>query len=908
MTPERWQKVEELFHLSLEREASQRAAFLDEACAGDPDLRDRVESLLAYDERESDFLETLASGVRSDWLDEGQHVPMVGRRVGPYQVTREIGRGGMGAVYLAVRADDQYQKQVAIKLIKHGMDTETILRRFRTERQILANLDHPNIAKLLDGGTTDEGLSYFIMDYVEGLPIDLYCDTQKLTTGQRLRLFRTVCSAVAYAHQNRVVHRDLKPGNILVTAQGVVKLLDFGVAKLLNPEASSKTTGGTAGALRPMTPEYASPEQVRGSAITPASDIYSLGVLLYELLTGHRPHRVQSRTPQEIEHAICEEEPEKPSTVISRVEEAPDRDCPLTPASVSETREGQPDKLRRRLAGDLDTIVLMALRKEPERRYGSVELLSEDIRRHLEGLPVIARHDAFGYRSAKFIKRNKAAVIAATLSAGIILGLVMAAALSYRLLFRDPPASVSPEIKSLAVLPFKSLNQGAKEDYLGLGIANDIITKISQSGELTVRPTSAVHKYVKNEMDALAAGRELKVDAVLDNTYLRVGHQLRVTVNLLKVEDGTSLWAEKFDVRFTDIFAIQDKVSQQVAQRLQLRLSPAQQARLTKRYTSNLEAYNYYAKALYHSDNIYPDPKTRPESGLAVDLFKKAIELDPKYALAHAQLGYAYARIAVFQEDNPARIEQARQELGIAERLDPQLAEVHEAHYFIEFSQYEGWQVERAFRQLRLAQQLDPNAGHFLLADLYHHIGLEEQAVEEYEFALKLDPNSDRIKNAHVERFFQSATPDEGLEANERLFNRGPDWRYYVEKRMVKEAAPLVEQMDPRHPYKFRIQVLLLALQGKHQEAEAAVPLILKKERRYRGYHHGTYDIARIYALGGKSEEAVKWLRVTVKEGFPCYPLFLRDSMLDRIRGDPAFLQFMAELKMRWEGYQREFG
>ena len=237
----------------------------------------------------------------------------------------------MGAVYLAVRADDQYQKQVAIKLIKRGMDTETILRRFRTERQILANLDHPNIAKLLDGGTTEEGLSYFIMDYVDGLPIDLYCDTQKLTTVERLRLFRTVCSAVAYAHQNRVVHRDLKPGNILVTAQGVVKLLDFGVAKLLNPEASSKTTGSTAAALRPMTPEYASPEQVRGSVITPASDIYSLGVLLYELLTGHRPYRVRSRTPQEIEHVICEEAPEKPSTVIGRVEEAPDRDRPLTP-------------------------------------------------------------------------------------------------------------------------------------------------------------------------------------------------------------------------------------------------------------------------------------------------------------------------------------------------------------------------------------------------------------------------------------------------------------------------------------------------------------------------------------------------------------------------------------------------
>ncbi|MCI0420248.1 MAG: hypothetical protein L0387_32110 [Acidobacteria bacterium] len=595
--------------------------------------------------------------------------------------------------------------------------------------------------------------------------------------------------------------------------------------------------------------------------------------------------------------------------MIGRVEEPPDRDRPLTPASVSETREGQPEKLRRCLAGDLDTIVLMALRKEPERRYGSVEQFSEDIRRHLEGLPVIARKDAFWYRSAKFIKRNKAAVLAATLGAGIILALV--AALSYRLLFRGAPTAVSPEIKSLAVLPFSSLNQQTKEDYLGLGIAADIITKVSQSRELTVRPTSAVRKYVKQETDALAAARELKVDAVLDSTYLQVGDQLRVTVNLLRVEDGTSLWAEQFDERFTDIFAIQDKVSQQVAQRLRLRLSPAQEARLTKRHTSSLEAYNYYATAMYHSGSIGPDPRTRPESDLTIDLFKKAIELDPQYALAHAQLGYAYSRIAVFQEDNPALIEQAKQELGIAERLDPQLADVHVARYFIVFSQYEGWQVEAAIRELRFAQQLDPNAGHSELADVYHHIGLEDQAVEQFEIALKVDPNNDRTKEYYAGHYYQSARPDEGLEASKRLFNRGPEHRYYLEKRMVQEATPLVGQeyhKDPGSPWKFGHQVLLLALQGKHQEAQATVPSILKRERRYRGYHHGTYNIARIYALGGKSEEALKWLRVTVQEGFPCYPLFLRDSMLDRIRKDPAFLQFMTEMKTRWEGYQREFG
>jgi TolB-like protein/DNA-binding winged helix-turn-helix (wHTH) protein len=494
---------------------------------------------------------------------------------------------------------------------------------------------------------------------------------------------------------------------------------------------------------------------------------------------------------------------------------------------------------------------------------------------------------------------------------GAALIIVTAAGLIAWLQWRNQSKSSPPAIKSLAVLPFKSQTPETQEDYLGLGVANEIITKVSQGGALTVRPTSAVRKYVNQEVDALQAARELQVDAVLDGTYLRVGDQLRITVNLLRVEDGVSLWAEKFDQRFTDIFAIQDRVSQQVAQRLQLKLNPTEQARLTKHYTSNPEAYSYYAKAMYHFHNIGPILNTRSESDLTVDLFKKAIELDPAYALAHAHLGYAYTKIAVFQEDNPALIEQAKQELGIAERLDPQMAEVHLARYFIAFSQYEGWLVEKAFRELRLAQQLDPNAGHAELLDLYAHIGLEEQAAKEFELALRIDPNNEENKNSFVNSYFISARPDEGLEAERRLFNRGPHLLYFLEKKMVKEAEPLARQEYQREPgsvWKFVYQVLLLALQGKHKEAQAAVPMILARERRYRGYHHDTYNIARIYALDGKSDEALKWLRVTVAEGFPHYPLFERDTFLDSIRNDPAFKQFMSEMKMRWEGYQRQFG
>ncbi len=427
MSPERYQQVKQLFQSALELEPEKRAAFLAEACARDDDLRAEVESLLASHKGAESFIEMPALAGAPTLPAEEITDPMVGRRIGSYRLIRELGHGGMGAVYLAVRADEQFQKRVAIKLVKRGLDTD--LQRFRNERQILASLDHPNIARLLDGGTTEDGLPYFVMEYVEGQPLVEYCDQRKLSTAERLKLFRTVCSAVHYAHQNLVVHRDLKPSNILVTAEGVVKLLDFGIAKILNPDLSAATIAPTATAMRLMTPEYASPEQVRGLAVTTASDVYSLGVVLYELLTGHRPYRVTSRALHEITRIICEEEPEKPSTAISRVEAVlgPDGTIQkqLTPEEVSKNREEQPEKLRRRLQGDLDNIVLMAMRKEPQRRYGSVEQFSEDIRRHLEGLPVIARRDTFSYRAGKFVKRHKTGVAAAmllviTLLAGMV--------------------------------------------------------------------------------------------------------------------------------------------------------------------------------------------------------------------------------------------------------------------------------------------------------------------------------------------------------------------------------------------------------------------------------------------------------------------------------------------------------
>jgi eukaryotic-like serine/threonine-protein kinase len=411
VTPERWDEVHRLFNAAVECAPDERAALLAEACADDATLRREVEVLLAADAEAGSFINTPAAALLERLAAE-RSLMAEGERVGAYEVRGEIGRGGMGAVYLAVRADDLFEKRVALKLIKRGMDTDDILRRFRHERQILAALEHPHIARLYDGGTTEDGLPYFVMEYVAGEPLDAYCGSRALGLAARLRLFLDVCAAVEYAHQRLVIHCDLKPSNILVTSGGEVKLLDFGIAKLLTPEPTG-AAASTAPEQRLMTPEYSSPEQLRGERVTTASDVYSLGVVLYELLTGRRPYHFTSRLPHEVLRIVCESEPESPSLAVSRQP---------TSEAGGERREADVRRLARALRGDLDNIVLMALRKEPERRYASVNQLAEDVRRHFEGLPVAAQKNTLGYRVRKFTARHRAGVAAALLAAASLLG------------------------------------------------------------------------------------------------------------------------------------------------------------------------------------------------------------------------------------------------------------------------------------------------------------------------------------------------------------------------------------------------------------------------------------------------------------------------------------------------------
>ncbi len=427
MTPERWRGIKDIFDAALDLPPTEREAFLATTCNDDTEALAELRSLLAANDEAGDFIDVAPAPPADKEYSTGFSI-------GPWRIVQVIGEGGMGMVYQAVRVDDLYRKLVAVKVARRGFNDGHAMRRFETERHILAHLEHPNIARLLDGGTTEAGQPFFVMDFIAGTPIDEYCDAHQLDLRARLRLFLTACSAVQYAHQNFVVHRDIKPGNILVTEDGSLRLLDFGIAKLLDPDADSPADATTG--VQMMTPEYASPEQLLNEKITAASDTYSLGVLLYILLTGHKPFLFKSRMPREIWDTIRNSEPRRPSDVVALPERtATGRD--ITLASVAAARAIRPARLARQLLGDLDTILLMALRREPERRYASVEQLASDLERYLSGNPVLAREDTLAYRTHKFIGRHKGAVAAAALAVLALAGGIVTTSWQARIATRE---------------------------------------------------------------------------------------------------------------------------------------------------------------------------------------------------------------------------------------------------------------------------------------------------------------------------------------------------------------------------------------------------------------------------------------------------------------------------------------
>ena len=723
MTPDNWKKVKTLFEAALEQKPSERATFLAQECP-DERLRQEAEKLLDNHQEAGRFLSDPALSFRMPaqrptpkgssgvavvsgqvWTQVASaetQDPLVGRQLGVYRLERRVGQGGMAAVYLAARADGEFRRHVAIKLILPGAGTDEVLNRFRRERQTLAGLDHPYIVKLLDGGSTPEGTPYLVMEYVEGSPIDEYCNRRGLSVDERLQLFAKVCGGVQYAHQKQVIHRDLKPSNILVTSDGVPKLLDFGIAKVLGPELPGQALVTQTG-TRCMTPAYASPEQVRGRSVTAATDVYSLGVVLYELLAGRRPYLLKEDTPAELEQAIAEEEPEPPSKAVSGAEGQTGSDGPpatKTPELMSQVQEGEHNKLRRRLRGDLDTMVRKALRKEPERRYPSVQDLADDIQRHLHHFPVTARPSGLGYRASRQLRRHRGGIVAGVLMFLVLLG---TAALTNWQGRREA-----------------SIRQAGDQSEIARTVAGEARIKTASQEKSRLKTRHAVNAKA---LEAYLQGQR---------------HLQRYGSGFGEAEAKTAIsyfqQAVTEDASFAEPYVAMGVVYEGLMLP-QNETIPLQRAAVEKALAIDpdlSEAHVVLGRVKFFFEWDFAGAERE---------FKWAIELNPNSAEAHAWL-------ALYLETT-GRTDEGRKEAQLAQRLDPLL--------YVKRLDLLSSDADGGIGFLRNYIRLNPRDGfaHLDLAECYAKKGMEKEHISQLEQVAILFgfPNSAR----HVERAYRAA-------------------------------------------------------------------------------------------------------------------------------------------------------
>ncbi len=725
--PPRWDRLKTILGEALEQDSSAaRIALVERRCGEDTDLLEEAESLLAEAEallkERTDSFEDCVQNAASTFWQEGP--PRGGERVGAYVIVRELGHGGMGTVFLAERADGQFEKQVAIKILNRGADTAEILRRFRAERQILARLDHPNIARLLDAGTTDDGLPYFIMDHIVGAPVTRFAVTQRLSTRQRLELFLKICAAVEFAHRNLVVHRDIKPSNILANAEGEPKLLDFGIAKLLakDEDAAQSTTEPQ----QHLTPICASPEQAKGNPITVATDIYSLGALLYEMLSDQKPHRFSTARPtrEELALVVGEQVPPPPSSVASDAHTA------------------------RLLRGDLDAIVLFAMRKEPGMRYATVADLADDIRRHLARKPVVACHPTLGYRAKCLVKRNGSRLVASAAVVIVMAGVLFAFWTRFEqnaheaagMPARGVSAPASDIRKSIAVLPFEGLGDNNSPSYFADGVQDDILTDLGKVGDLKVISRSGVAPYRGKNRNIKQIGRDLGVANVLEGSLQISGDRVRINAQLIDTQTDTQIWAEQYDRKLEDIFALQSEVAQTIAAQLKATLTTGEKAEIWRQPTQDLQAYDLYLRAraaLRGEGGVIP----RENWNVAVDLLNKAIARDPKFALAYCLLNEAYVLEYRFGEDHsPQHLAAAKDAAEAALRLEPNREEARLAlarYYYHGLRDYRRTQQELSSLPSSAPHEVD----FFILASqVERRLGQFAASIRNGEKAVELDP------------------------------------------------------------------------------------------------------------------------------------------------------------------------
>jgi serine/threonine-protein kinase len=871
MEPGRWGRITDIYHATIARPPEERASFLGDECHGDDSLRKRVEAMVKSHERSGDFIESPAFAVAPELLIDEPTGDLIGQSIGHYRIESLLGVGGMGEVYLA--RDELLGRKVALKFLPEHLTAEaTQLNRFKTEARTASALNHPNILTVHEIGA-ENTRQFIATEFIEGITLRALLARGRMNLHDALEIAVQVASALDAAHETGVVHRDIKPENIMLRPDGYAKVLDFGIAKLTEQHSGSDfheigtTTLQTQPGLLLGTAHYMSPEQTRGQTVDARSDIWSLGVVLYEMVGGIPPFR--GETPSDCIASILKTEPPLLCGVVP--------DVPLR----------------------LQCILQKALRKNRDERYQTIKEMLAHVRsleRELETEGSSPQTEARAAPILRKIKRHKRGVLL-TLAAALF----AAAALAYHFYFVSP--APSPTEKSIAVLPFKPLLAASRDESLEIGMADTLITKLGSLRQIIVRPVSAVRKYTGLEQDPLAAGREQRVDAVLDGTLQKSGERIRVTVRLLSAADGQQLWADKFEEEFTDIFSVEDSISERVAAALAVTLTGADKKQLTKRYTENAEAYQLYLKGRYYAGKYTPEGTKK-----AIAYFDKAIALDPNYALAYDGLAYCYYASDWFgpPKENFAK---GRALVEKALEIDPGLVEAHVSlGLLVAWLDYDWPGAEREFKR---AFELNANypPAHLWYGYYLMSLGNFDQSIAEIKRAIELDPLSAEANTCLGIALLDGHRYDEALQQLRTTVEAEPDYwlaHLYFARALEKKgelSAAIAELKKTTLIEGAPAEVVsalgyAYAVSGNKAEAEKIILQLKEQSEQSKQFYVPAYGIATIYAGLGDKERAFAYLEKEYANG-AFYLNYLKvDPEVDNLRSDPRFADLLRRVRL----------
>ncbi len=884
MKHERWEEVERIYHLTLEREASERSTFLVQACAGDEALRREVESLLTYEPQAEGFIEAPALEVAARMI-AGEHAPIrAGDKFNQYRILSPLGAGGMGEVYLA--EDTRLRRNVALKFLPVVLTKDKAhLRRFEVEARAVAALSHPNVCIIHEVIQTDDGRHCIVMEYIEGMTLRQRMAKDHIGVDEAVDIAIQIASALCSAHRARIVHRDIKPENVMLREDGFVKVLDFGLAKLAettpdpaNSEAETRAIDvRTQPGVLMGTVAYMSPEQARGLLVDARTDIWSLGVVLYEMIAGRLPFN--GPTPTDVIIGIAERDP-----------------APLP------------------RAGSLQPIVTKTLAKGRNDRYQTAEQVVADLKnakRELELGTATRVHKRT--RLAKLTGTRLTTRIAiAALGVGL-LGLV-ALAIWFTRQPKPATAATARPIHSLAVLPIENFSGDPAQDYFADGMTETLISGLAKVGSLRVISRTSVVQFKGSQKPLKQIAQELNVDAVIEGSVQRFGDKIHVGVRLIEAETEAPIWSAEYDKDLRDVLTLENELAQAVTQAIRIKLTPQEESRLAERRSIKPAAYDEFLRGRY-----YLNRQTKSDNDLAIQALSRAVDVDPEFAGGWAELAQAYVwKLFLFAPDEKDLQRKAFVAVEKALALDPDLAEAYLARGRLLWTPSNHFPHDKAIQEYRRALALNPSLDEARnqLSVVLGHVGLVDEALAELDQALKTNPGNTLARFRVGEVLLFKGKHEEALaalrnvpaDANPSLVGHQIVLTLFDLGRK-EEAAATLEKFLKDYPEDNRglftsLQAILAAADGQPRVAEEKIKLAIERGKGFGHFHHTAYHIACAYALMNRKEEAIKWLESAADNGFPCYVLFATDHNLDSLRQHPRFQQFMARMKHEWEKYK----